>query len=208
MLSLVLLTACATQRPTTVPHLNTAVRGAAYGTVGGAAVGALSGPLGIGAGAVLGGVSGAFIGYDIHKDLLPFGKLEEYLAQRGVQIIKLGEEITLVLPADRFFYRDTARIRWHSRADLDLIARYINEFNMVDIGVSVHSDNSGIPMRNIALTELQAKNITDYLWSRGIDTRIMVGKGFASQYPIATNSTIQGQRYNRRIEIYFRTLTA
>lgn len=64
-----------------------------------------------------------------------------------------------------------------------------------------HSDNQGTPIQNLERSQLRSRNAVDYLVARGINPNRIRWAGRSSFVPIADNTTENGRRLNRRIEI-------
>lgn len=129
------------------------------------------------------------------------------LRAAGVRVIVLGETVRLVLPNDRLFNADSANLQSDRSRVLNATARLIRSYDTTDVRVVSYSDNrflSGAPAkRKQALTARQAQVVASYLWSKGIDTRLLYAVGAAQRNAIATNTTARGRDLNRRIEISF-----
>jgi len=63
-----------------------------------------------------------------------------------------------------------------------------------------HASAEGNAKRNTTLSQERAKAILDYLVSQGVDTKVLVSKGFGSSKPVAGNDTEEGREKNRRVE--------
>jgi outer membrane protein OmpA-like peptidoglycan-associated protein len=64
----------------------------------------------------------------------------------------------------------------------------------------VHTDNTETPKAKLYLSQVYAKTITDYLTSKGIDPKRLIGKGFGGTRPVSRNSTEEERKWNRRID--------
>ena len=135
---------------------------------------------------------------------------QEYLneLQRvGVGLIEIGDNVTFVLPADRFFDGKTTILDPRYFYNLNQIALYLCCVEKINVKVAGYTDCTGNSIRDLALSRAQAQVIANYLWQRGIDTRLMYVVGYGNQAPIASNSTCEGPSMNRRVEITFRRIT-
>ena len=170
------------------------------GAAGGAAIGAVAGavPLGVAIGSIWGASIGSVI--SAHQTLV------DNLMYNGVQVIRVGDEIKIVLPADRFFYPDTANLNPNYFPVLNKLIVLLRCFDKINVKVSAYTDNIQSWRRDLSLTRLQAWMIMKYLWDSGIDARILYSIGYGSAFPIANNDTPLGQRMNRRVEITLRKL--
>ena len=64
------------------------------------------------------------------------------------------------------------------------------------------------PKREHALTQARAREVADYLWSQGIDTRFIFTQGSGSDKPIGAFIERGDASPNSRIEITFRQAVA
>ncbi len=202
MVVTLLLAGCSSSWRYAQPQPSDAVKGAAIGTVGGAALGAVTG-IGVVKGAVIGGLSGGILGQYLEnkKPLL------QKIADNHVQIIAVGDGLTLLLPVDRFFAPDAPILNENYYSVLNQIAVLLRGLNKYVVKVSGHTDNTGWPQRNLALSRQQAQAVANYLWRQGIDASVLYATGYGDQRPIANNNTAQGRAMNRRIEITLRRIT-
>ena len=67
--------------------------------------------------------------------------------------------------------------------------------------IGAHTDNKGNENTNLALAKKRADTVRYYLLLRGVDPNQIRAKGYGEEFPIMDNSTVEGQRGNRRIEI-------
>ena len=88
-----------------------------------------------------------------------------------------------------------------AKQTLDSAAKTLIENPSVSISVNGHTDSSGNPELNLALSKRRAKSVFDYFVSTGIDDSRIEANGFGDQFPIAPNDTKAGRIKNRRIEI-------
>lgn len=74
-----------------------------------------------------------------------------------------------------------------------------------DLVVMGHTDDSGTASENLLLSEQRAAAVQSFLVSVcGFDRRRITTKGFGATQPKCPNTTEEGRRCNRRIEIVFR----
>jgi len=67
------------------------------------------------------------------------------------------------------------------------------------IEVNGHTDSRGSDAYNLQLSQRRANAVKAYLVKKGVDRAIITSKGFGESQPVATNSTPEGRRQNRRI---------
>lgn len=98
------------------------------------------------------------------------------------------------------FESGDAQIKEVSLEVLDAIVRFMHQHPHVKIEVSGHTDNTGSLEYNEYLSEARAKNVVEYLISRGIEAERLRFKGYAWTRPIADNKTETERALNRRVE--------
>lgn len=107
----------------------------------------------------------------------------------------------IVLPADYFFSAaKSTDFKPDSTDVLDQVAEVLQLAPYRYVYVFVYTDNVGSRIQKNFRSYWQAFNIASYLWAQDIPQSIRgYGKG---AYPVvASNQTVQGSAYNRRIEI-------
>jgi outer membrane protein OmpA-like peptidoglycan-associated protein len=117
----------------------------------------------------------------------------------SVRVVDEGISISL---DDIKFYADSARLLPGEREKLDRIAEILKRYPDRDIAVSGHTALAGTSEGRMKLSIDRAGTVTDYLLSKKVRTadRIVV-RGYGAEKPIADNSTEEGMRKNRRVEI-------
>lgn len=173
------------------------------GAIAGAAIGGIAaGGAGAGLGAVMGGVVGASIG-----DIFQAHMTEvDWLQYHGVEVIRLGDEVELILPTRRFFRPNSPQMNMQYYGVMDKIGDFIRKFQKISVKVAGFTDDRGPWQRNLALSTAQAQAVMQYLWNYGIDTRLIYAQGYGGAYPIANNDAAQGRALNCRIEITLRRI--
>lgn len=200
LLSCLMLMGCTSSVWDSAPPPTPTTIGVVAGVAGGTMIGAAAGvPV---MGAAMGGIWGGAFGNIIqsHQSLV------ENLMYNGVEVVRVGDDIEIILPADKFFYPDSPNLNPNYYRVLNNVVRLLLCFDKVSVKVAAYTDNTGPWQRNLSLTRLQAQAVMNYLWTSGIDTRLIYAVGYGAASPIADNSTVAGQIANRRIEITLRKL--
>lgn len=83
---------------------------------------------------------------------------------------------------------------------LEEMTTTLKTVNAKKVEVIGHTDNSGAPARNLALSRARADAVRTYLVSKGIPPELIVASGMGADQPIGPNSTEEGRKRNRRIE--------
>jgi outer membrane protein OmpA-like peptidoglycan-associated protein len=93
-------------------------------------------------------------------------------------------------------------IKPESAEALTQITDYLNANPTVKIIIVGHTDNTGSFANNITLSKARAESIKSYLVTTGkISASRMAADGVASLCPVSTNTTEEGKKLNRRVEI-------
>ena len=96
--------------------------------------------------------------------------------------------------------RPVFTIKMHER--LRYAARFILSFPDFPVVLEGHTDNTGKKDKNEALGRARAEQISQFLHDIHLIPRGQLNVvGFAAKRPIATNSTPEGRRRNRRVDI-------
>ena len=86
------------------------------------------------------------------------------------------------------------------RALNDLVA-YMEVNNKIHIEIMGHTDNIGVAKRNLEPSRDRAKEVQNYLITKGINKERLRYIGYGGAKPIASNELAQGRAKNRRVEI-------
>jgi outer membrane protein OmpA-like peptidoglycan-associated protein len=149
-------------------------------------------------GAAIGGLGGAAIGsYQDQQER----KLRAQLADSGVEVQRVGNNITLDMPGGVTFATNSSDINANFYPVLDKVAATLGEFNQTVIEVAGHTDSTGSRAYNMALSERRAGSVLNYLSSRGVARERMLAVGAGPDHPVDTNETAEGRAQNRRVEI-------
>lgn len=149
-------------------------------------------------GAAIGGLGGAAIGsYQDQQER----KLRAQLADSGVEVQRVGNNITLDMPGGVTFATNSSDINSNFYPVLDKVAATLGEFNQTVIEVAGHTDSTGSRAYNMALSERRAGSVLNYLSSRGVARERMIAVGAGPDHPVDSNETPEGRAQNRRVEI-------
>ena len=180
---------------------NTA-KGAVIGTGGGAAAGAVIGKTlgntaaGAIAGAAVGGTVGAIIGRNMDR------KAEEINEElEGVTIQRVEEGIAVSFDSGILFSFDSSNLRPTAQENLEKLSEILNRDDETILMVVGHTDSTGDEMYNMRLSERRAQSAANYMISQGLAESRVQTEGRGETEPIATNSTVEGQQANRRVEV-------
>lgn len=77
----------------------------------------------------------------------------------------------------------------------------MNRHPLPVVEVSGHTDSTGDPDANRALSGARAQAVVDYLVAQGIQVERLQSRGAGADEPIADNDTDEGRAQNRRVEL-------
>jgi len=121
-------------------------------------------------------------------------QLASDLKSDGVKVVVVGDEVTLILRTNQFFYANSNHMRDRG-PELNRIIAYINTYHPIeDIQVKGYTSNIGNYTRNLALSRAQAQAISNYMWKHGLNSRLISAEGYGCHNPYGFN----------HIEIFFR----
>ena len=87
-----------------------------------------------------------------------------------------------------------------SYAALDTLAARLLDHPEWHLTIEGHTDKSGLPGKNLQLSQNRADAIRMYLIRKGIPESHLTAIGYGSSRPIADNRTVAGRAANRRVE--------
>lgn len=202
LLSSVLIFGCSA-----VKNANHKQKGAVVGSTSGAVIGGVLGnnvgkgdntALGAIIGAVVGGVAGGFIGDRMDRQA---ERIEEQIP--GAEVTRVGEGINVVFNEDAGVYFDTSKsnVKGTSATTLNKLAGIFKEYPKSYILVEGHTDSAGPEDYNMKLSKQRAESVTNYLLTQGISQGRFTTKWYGEGQPKADNTTSEGKRKNRRVEL-------
>jgi OOP family OmpA-OmpF porin len=86
------------------------------------------------------------------------------------------------------------------KAILDEMAAALKQASFNKLEVIGHTDNKGVPARNLALSRSRADAVKTYLIVKGIQSELVGTSGMGPDQPIVANTSEEGRKRNRRIE--------
>jgi len=121
------------------------------------------------------------------------------LGDVNVRAVEEGVSLSL---EDIRFYADSDRLLPGEQEKLDRVAGILKRYPGRDIIVSGHAARWGESEYLLNLSHSRARAIAKYFLDTGVRTADrMVIRGYGAERPIADNSTEEGMRKNRRVEI-------
>lgn len=167
----------------------------AVGAGAGAGIGAAAGGTAIGAAA--GGVLGT--AYGLYKNSK--SRLIEELKRQDIVFIEYGEIMTLIIPTDKYFLVNSARLNDLCYPGLNNIVRLLNFYSCGPIYVAAFTDAIGSHKHKKKLSQAQAEAMLTFLWAKDIKAQRLQAEGYADEFAVGDNKLAHGSAFNRRIEI-------
>lgn len=146
------------------------------------------------------GYHAAAPGYLSVSENLQLSELAEYDEMRKDLLlvpIEIGESIQL---RNVFFVQSQASLLPESYPELDRLVRIMKDNRTLEIQLEGHTDGRGDPRANLALSEERVEAVKQYLISKGISEKRIVGKGFGGAKPMVANDSEENRQLNRRVE--------
>ena len=149
-------------------------------------------------GAAIGAIAGAAVGDYMDKQEEAF---REELLGSGIEVIREGDNIRLVMPSNITFATGQSYITSGFHATLNDVAKVLTKFDKTYLSIEGHTDSQGSYELNQNLSEQRAISVKNYLVQQNIlDGRLQV-TGYGETQPLVDNSTEQNRAINRRVEI-------
>ncbi len=199
---------CITDPNTGQQRISRAAIGGVVGAAGGYLLGDILGGrndrtakiLGTGIGAVAG------VGVGTYMDRQE-QELRRRTAGTGIDVQRQGDQLVLNMPGDVTFNYDSATVQPQFQSTLDGVASTLREYPSTYIDIYGHTDSRGSEAYNQGLSERRAAAVASYLGSRGVQSERMATRGFGETQLKCPETSEDGYRCNRRVEIRISPVT-
>jgi outer membrane protein OmpA-like peptidoglycan-associated protein len=118
---------------------------------------------------------------------------------RDLGLVPVKVEVTIVMN-NVFFDFDKSVIKPASISELNRITEFLKENESVKIEIAGHTDSTGPEEYNKGLSQRRANSVLNYFAKNGVAKERLSLKYFGEANPVASNSTIEGRKQNRRVE--------
>lgn len=125
-------------------------------------------------------------------------EVELQLKELNAKETERGLVITL---GDVLFDTNKAQLKSGGTRSLQKLAGFLRQYPRRNARVEGHTDNTGAASYNQDLSERRANAVRASLVGMGISNDRITTHGYGQESPIASNSTADGRRSNRRVEI-------
>jgi outer membrane protein OmpA-like peptidoglycan-associated protein len=138
-------------------------------------------------------------------------ELEQQLAEEArrkeLSIARMAEDTVRVdISSDASFDVDSAVIKYNARQTYVKIAGVLKTYPESIIHVVGHTDSDGTDQHNQGLSERRASAVASLLTGEGVSGSRIRTEGRGEREPVASNSTAEGKRRNRRVDIVIKTV--
>jgi outer membrane protein OmpA-like peptidoglycan-associated protein len=129
-------------------------------------------------------------------------ELRQQTAGIGLDVLNLGSSIVIRIPATFTFDPGSSAVKATTDATLLEIARTVKTRNQTYVDVLAHTDTTGSPQGNLALSSKRAAAVATYLAGHGVAKARLASHGLGESAPLYNPDVTEQQRAaNRRIEI-------
>lgn len=137
------------------------------------------------------------IASDVASSLNP-----SYVVNNGLRITTSDQGVLDQTLANRVieFEAGKSDITLKGKLILDEMAVALKKLKDQKVEVIGHTDDQGLRVNNVALSQARADSVKAYFSSKGLDTTTMTASGVGPDRPVASNTTGDGRARNRRIE--------
>lgn len=130
------------------------------------------------------------------------GELRRQTAGIGVDVVRVGGSIVIRIPAALTFDAGSAAVKPQFDATLLEIARTVKTRNQTFVDILAHTDSSGSPQANQALSDRRAAAVAGYLGTHGVARARLASKGLGETALLFNpDLTETDKAANRRVEI-------
>ena len=149
-------------------------------------------------GAILGGIAGNRVGAYMDSQET---ELRQSLDGTGVEVKRSGDRIDLVMPNDITFATGKSTLQEQVKPTLADLVKVLAKYEATKVQVKGYTDSTGGEQMNQLLSEQRAKSVLAFLSARGVNRERLETIGFGESQPVADNSTVDGRKQNRRVEL-------
>jgi len=129
-------------------------------------------------------------------------QLRQQTAGIGLDVLNVGGSIIIRIPAAFTFEEGSATVKGTTDATLLEISRTVKTRNRTFVDVLAHTDMTGSPQINQALSDRRAAAVATYLAGHGVSRARIASRGLGESAPLYNPEANDTQRAaNRRIEI-------
>ncbi len=116
-------------------------------------------------------------------------------------VIKAVEEKINFVAKNILFNPNSDQLTTESIEPLNQIAAVLQGNKSYNLTIEGHTDGTGIPEKNMILSQHRAESVKNYLIQQGVQESRLKAIGYGSERQIADDKTPEGRAANRRVEL-------
>lgn len=129
-------------------------------------------------------------------------ELRQQTAGIGLDVLRVGDAVIVRIPAELTFDSGSSAVKPQFDATLHEIARTVKTRSQTFVDVFAHTDTTGTPQGNEALSTKRAAAVATYLAAHGVTRARIASKGLGESAPLYNPETSEQEKAaNRRVEI-------
>jgi outer membrane protein OmpA-like peptidoglycan-associated protein len=179
------------------PQANQTTKGAVIGGTAGAVTSLFSSGIGFFPATATGAILGASFGRYIDS----VSTARDSLANIGVNVVTLGDNVLIVIPSNRLFGSMSAVLTRNGLNTLDSVARFIRHQRKILVKIAAYTNDDGSSRRELTLSNEQAQAVGRQLQRVGIGARLLYASGYGSSHLVVNTALDWANSDNYRIEI-------
>ena len=133
--------------------------------------------------------------------------LREELADTGVDVVREGDTLHLIMPGDITFATNSSAISPNFNPVLNDVALVLNEYEKTVLMIKGHTDDTGAEEYNQALSERRANAVKNLLMSYSVNGQRITTVGMGEYQPKVANTSAENRQQNRRVELSIQPIT-
>lgn len=135
------------------------------------------------------------------KKVIPIAVDTTVTKPMAMEVAKVQADTLILLGAELLFETNKSSLRSEHFATLNPIVDYLLAHPERSVKISGHTDNTGREAHNLTLSKQRAEVVAEYLVGNGVNLKSIETSGRGSSKPIADNTTEEGRKKNRRVEL-------
>ncbi len=149
-------------------------------------------------GAAVGAIAGGAIGNYMDQQE---AALREELADTGVELVRDGDSLHLIMPGDITFGTNSAAISQDFFPVLADVAKVLNQYQQTTLVIAGHTDDRGSEAYNQNLSKRRAEAVKARLIVNQVNQARMTTIGLGEYQPKVANTDDVSRQQNRRVEL-------
>lgn len=128
-------------------------------------------------------------------------ELRKHLRGSGLRIARIGDSISINIPASFLFDDHLKGVSWNGSSVLSALATVLQQYDRTTVEIASYTDTTGSAEANQRASEARAKVVADVLARDGVPPDRISAKGYGETRPLVPTGDNVNQPRNRRVEI-------